>query len=356
MRAVIIDAHGGPDVLRLTEVDDPTPGPGEALVKVGAVSVNSFLDVSNRAGHVPFARYEFPHILGSEHAGELVGLGPDTESPVAVGDSVFVSNSVPCGTCAACERGDDESCSSLGILGVNMTGAYSDFSVVPVGNLRPLPAGVSTVEASALGVNGPLALRQLDKARATPADTVLVQAASSASGTMAMVVAKTLGHRVLGSVRSATKASKLEELGLADAIVNSTIEGFGDRIRELTDGAGADIVIDNIAAPELWQQSLDALAVGGRIVSSGAKFGGAVELDVRSLYLKSQEIIGVRTSNAEARDRLWDLVAAQGIRPVIDSVYPLDSVADAHRRIEAGENVGRVVLDVQATTAGSVGA
>ena len=352
MRAIVIDSHGAPDVLRPTEVEDPVPSPGEALIKVGAVSVNAFLDVSNRAGHVPFARYDFPHILGSEHAGEVAAYGPDTDGPVAVGAAVAVSNTVPCGTCDACGRGDDESCDSLGIIGVTRTGAYAEYSVVPVSNLRPLPAGVDAIQASALGVNGPLALRQLVKARAAPGETVLVQAAASAAGTMAMVVARTLGHRVLGSVRSPSKADRLAELSLADAIVDSTADGFGDRIRDLTDGAGADIVIDNIAAPELWAQSLDALAVGGRIVTSGAKFGGTVSLDVRSLYTKSQEIIGVRTSNAEARDRLWQLVADEGVRPVVDRVYPLADVADAHRRIEAGENVGRVVVEVQPTAAG----
>lgn len=105
MRAVVIRSHGGPDVLELTDIAQPHPGPGEVLVRVRAVSVNSFLDVSNRAGHVPFARYDFPHVLGSEHAGEVAGIGPGADTSFALGDAVLVSNTVPCGRVMRARRG-----------------------------------------------------------------------------------------------------------------------------------------------------------------------------------------------------------------------------------------------------------
>jgi NADPH:quinone reductase-like Zn-dependent oxidoreductase len=138
----------------------------------------------------------------------------------------------------------------------------------------------------------------------------------------------------------------LRELGVADEIVVSTEPDAVEQVRSLTNGHGADVVLDNLAAPDAWTLTIGGLAAGGVIVTSGAKFGGRVEVDLRSLYTFNQRIIGVRTSNHAAKDRLWQLVAENALRPLVDSVIPLEEVADAHRRIEAGHNIGRVVLAV----------
>jgi NADPH:quinone reductase-like Zn-dependent oxidoreductase len=346
MRAVVIRSHGGPDVLEPTEVATPEPGVGEALLRVQAVSVNAFLDVSNRAGHVPFARYEFPHILGAEHAAEIVAFGPGVDSPLRVGDRVVVPSTIPCRACDACHAGNDEQCTRLAIIGVNRQGAYAEHTVVPAHVLRPIPNGVSFVEASALGVNGPLAVAQLMHAGAQPGDTVLVQGAGSSAGSMALLVARAMGMVTIGTTRTAAKVAQLEALKLADHLVVSTEPHAIDTIKGLTGGRGVDVVIDNLASPELWPLTMGALCIGGRVVTSGAKFGGKVEIDVRNLYTFTQHIIGVRTSNDAAKDRHWKLVTHEGLRPLIDSTMPLDHAADAHRRIEAGENVGRLVLVV----------
>ena len=135
-------------------------------MRVKAVSVNGFLDIANRKGQVAFARYSFPHVLGSEHAGEVAALGTGADAGVSVGDQVVVSNRITCGACANCRAGREEACLELGVIGVTTPGAYAEYSVVPVDNLRPLPAGLSHVEASAMIVNGPLAQHQLDLADA----------------------------------------------------------------------------------------------------------------------------------------------------------------------------------------------
>jgi NADPH:quinone reductase-like Zn-dependent oxidoreductase len=346
VRAVVIRRHGGPEVLEPTQVEQPQPGTGEALVRVQAVSVNGFLDVANRAGLVPFARYTFPHILGSEHAGEVVAYGPDTLPVLPLGTPVVVHNAVSCGECKSCAAQRPETCSNLRLLGVMLPGAYAEYTSVPVANLRPIPRGCSALDAAAMSLNGPLATTQLTDADVRPGETVLVQAAASSTGTMAAVVARALGCRTIGTTRHAAKKEQLERLGLFDVVLDSTSPHVTDDVYAASGGDGADIVIDNVGAPELWEVTSSCLATRGRIVTSGAMFGGRVELDLARLYRSGQRVIGVRSSNDAGRDRFWQLVDDHQLRPVIDTIHALDDVETAHRRLEAMANVGRVMLSV----------
>jgi NADPH:quinone reductase-like Zn-dependent oxidoreductase len=331
VRAVVIRKHGPVDVLNVEDVPVPEPATGEVRVRVAAVSVNSFLDVSNRAGHVPYATYSFPHILGVEHAGVVDALGPDTPEWIKPGARVVVQ--------AAYLNADG----TIGLLGIHRNGSAADYSVVPASALRPLPDGVSFIDGAALALNGPLAVRQLDHGNFTSGEWVLVQAAGSASGTLMIKVLQHLGGRVIASSRSAEKRDRLRELGV-EHVLDSTDVDFVARVRELTEG-GVDLVIDNIGAPDLWRTTMASLRDGGRVVTSGARFGGEVPLDVRDLYTRNLSVLGVRTYNPPAANRLWELVD-EGLRPVIDRVYPLEQVREAHLAIEEQANVGRVVLSV----------
>lgn len=345
MHAMVIRRHGDPDVLEPADMPTPEPGSGEALIRVRAVSVNTFLDVANRAGRVPFARYDFPHILGSEHAGEIVAYGPDTPAIIPVGSRVVVHNAISCGTCKPCADGRAESCVKIELVGVTRPGAYAEFTVVPTANLRPVPQHASLVEAAAMSLNGPLATVQLIDADVRAGDAVLVQGAASSTGTMSAVVARALGCRVFGTTRSPAKLAELQRLDLFDAVLDSGGPDVLDEIRALS-GGGVDIVVDNVGSPELWQLTMAALAPLGRVVSSGAMFGGKVELDIAALYRLSQRVIGVRSANEPSRALFWQLVDDHKLHPVIDSVFGLDAAADAHRRLEAMSNVGRVVIEV----------
>jgi NADPH:quinone reductase-like Zn-dependent oxidoreductase len=345
MRAVVIHEHGGPEVLQPAELPDPEPGAGEARIRVKAVSVGGFLDVANRMGRVAFAKYSFPHVLGSEHAGEVAALGPDGEgAEVSVGDQVVVSNRITCGTCPNCRAGREEACVQLGVIGVTTPGAYAEYTVVPIANLRPLPAGLSHVDASAMIVNGPLAQHQLDLTDAKEGDWVLIQAGASASGSMALRTAQQRGCRVIATSRQGWKRERLAELG-ADVVLDSGQDDFVDAVKQVTGGKGADVAIVNIGDPRLWEQTIEAVGLRGRIVSSGANFGERATFNARTFYERNQTIVGVRTANRESTDECWAQVK-QGLRPVVDEVFPLEKVADAHRHLEAGKNVGRVVLTV----------
>lgn len=331
MRAVVIHEHGDVDVLRVEDVELPEPGPGEVRIRVAAVSVNSFLDVSNRAGLVPYARYEFPHILGVEHSGVLDAVGPDTEVRAAIGDRVVSEAAYP---------GDD---GRIGLVGVHRPGSAAEYSVVPASCVRPLPDDVSFVDAAALALNGPLAVRQLDRAGFRSGEWVVVQAAASAAGTMMIALLRHLGGRVIATSRTDRKRSQLAQLAV-EHVLDSSDPTLPEQVHEIT-GGGADLVVDNIGAPELWRLTMASLRDGGRVVTSGAKFGGEVPLDVRDLYTRNLAVLGTRTYDPPAADRLWELVA-EGLRPVIDSVHPIDDVATAHRRLEEQQNCGRVVLGI----------
>jgi NADPH:quinone reductase-like Zn-dependent oxidoreductase len=344
MRAIVIHEHGGPEVLQPADIPVPKPSSGEALVRVKAVSVNGFLDVANRMGRVAFAQYSFPHVLGSEHAGEVAALGPDAETALAEGDQVVVSNRITCGSCANCRAGREEACLGLGVIGVTTPGAYAEYSVVPVANLRPLPAGMSHIEASAMIVNGPLAQHQLDLADAKAGDWVLVQAGASASGSMALRAAQHRACRVIATSRQDWKRDRLAELG-ADAVLDPGQEDFATVVKNVTEGNGAGVAIINIGDPQLWERTIESVANRGRIVTSGAMFGERAAFNARTFYEKSLTIIGVRTANRESTERCWAQIE-RGLRPVVDQILPLERVADAHRRVEAGMNVGRVVLTV----------
>ena len=283
MRAVVIHEHGDADVLKVEDVPVPEPASGEVRVRVGAVSVNSFLDVSNRAGLVPFAVYDFPHILGVEHAGVVDSVGEGAPDWIEPGKRVVVQ--------AAYLRPDG----TIGLLGVHRTGSAAEYSCVPATCLRPLPQDVTFIEGAALTLNGPLAVRQLEHAHFVPGEWVLVQAAASAAGTMMIRVLQHLGAGIIATSRSEQKREILHQLGI-EHVLDSADSAMSEAVHEIT-GGGADLAVDNIGDPNLWRSTVASLRDGGRVVTSGAKFGGEVPLNVRDLYTRNLSILGVRTYN-----------------------------------------------------------
>ena len=341
MRVMAFDHFGGPDVLQLREVDTPRPGPGEVAVRVAAVSVGRLLDLSARAGTHPYARITPPHVLGAEHAGTIAAVGAGVES-VRVGDHVAVVPILTCGTCTACADGALEACESTRIMGVHTRGAYAEYTVVPEANALVVPAGVGPAEAAALVWSGAVAENQFEQAVLKPGEWVLVHGASSALGSLTAALAVHRGARVIAGSRSAAKRARLAELGV-EAVVDPADSAFVERVRELTGGAGVDLVIDNLGDPAIWSATMDVLAMRGRVVTSGAFLGGKVELDLLRLYSRSQRVIGVRSGNLRSARRVWTAVEA-GFRPVIDRSFPIAAAAEAHRHLEASANTGRVVL------------
>ncbi|HUD77947.1 MAG TPA: zinc-binding dehydrogenase [Streptosporangiaceae bacterium] len=343
MRAVILPEFGPPDVLREETLPTPVPVRGEVLVQVAAVSIGRVLDLAARAGRHPYPGFRFPHVLGSEHAGVIAALGPAVTG-WQVGERVAAFPVVTDGTCYYCLRGYDEVCENLQLIGIHRPGAYAQYVAVPAANLSRVPPDISPGQATGLALSGAVAMNQLQRSGFGPGEWVLVQGASSALGSVTASLALHLGAHVILASRSPAKRARLAELG-ADAVLDTLAADITAQVRALTGGRGADIVIDSLGEPGIWETSLAALAPTGALVSSGAFLGRSVPVDLPRLYLQAQRIIGVRSGNAASITALWTEVD-RGFRPVLDTTFPLENAADAHRYLEDGQNVGRVSLDI----------
>ena len=323
MRAITLPRHGDADVLTLAEVADPVAAAGEVLVEVAATAVNR-ADVMQRKGFYepPPGASPYP---GLECSGRIIGLGDGVEG-WSVGDEV----------CALLSGG-----------------GYASLVAVPAGQLLPVPAGVSLVEAAALPeVVCTVWSNVFQLAALQAGEVLLVHGGTSGIGTMAIQLAVWHGARVLCTVGSPEKAARAEELG-AERAIRYRDEDFVEVVRELTDGRGADVVLDNMGAAYL-PRNIDALAVGGRLVVIGLQGGAKGELDLGRLLTKRAAVFATslraRPADQKAaivaavRAVVWPAVEAGEICPVIDRQLPLAEAAEAHRVLEGSTHVGKILL------------
>lgn len=340
MRAVVFDAHGGPEMLRLAEMPDPEPGPGEAVVRVGACGVN-WLDVILRRGETP-GKPALPHVPGSEVAGEVVALGAGV-SGVQVGDRVAVAPYLFCGTCEYCLRGQESLCLRGDILGLMSQGGYAEYVRVPARSLVPLPPNLSFEDGAALGLSALTAYHMLiTRARLSPGETVLVLAAGSGVGSAAIQIARLAGARVIATAGSPEKLAKARELG-AEAVIDHRQQDIAQEVRRLTGKRGVDVVFEHVGQAT-WDQSVAALARGGRLVTCGSLTGPDGRVNIWTLFAKELSLIGSYGGSRGELRTVLELASRGALRPVIHAVHPLEEAAAAHRTVEAREQFGKLVL------------
>lgn len=340
MQAVVMRAHGGPEVLRLEDFEEPAAGAGEALVRVRACALNH-LDLWTRRG-LPGRAIPFPHILGNDIAGEITALASPFEG-LSVGQRVMLSPGTSCGRCVMCLSGEDSSCRQYRILGAQIHGGYAELVRCPVANLIPIPDHLGFETAAAFPLVFLTAWRMLvTRARIRPGEDVLVWAAGSGVGMASIQIAKLFGARVIATAGTAVKLLLARELG-ADEVVHHHEADVVAEVKRFTGKKGADVVVEHVGQAT-WERSILALAPRGRLVTCGATTGASAATELRYLFSKQLSLMGsYMGSKAELLEAASHLFAGR-LRPVVHCVLPLADASRAHAMLEASEQFGKIVL------------
>ena len=339
MKAAIIHEFGDFDVLRHEEVETPKPAPGNVLIKVLAAGVNR-LDHYIREGSVVPA-LPFPHILGSDAAGEIAELGKGVVG-FAIGERVIVVPGY------ALEAEDYHfvpavTAPSFALPGLGTPGTYAQYMEVPARSVLRDDTGLAPEAVATLPVPLATAVRAVKGVGGVGAgDSVLIQAGASGSGSMQIQVAKALGARVATTVRDDAKGAFARALG-ADLVIDTRNEDLVARIKEWTGGRGADVVIDNLGG-DVLAKSIEAVKAQGAVVAFGFAAGPEVRFDIRSLFFAQKQLRGSMASDVADLEWGLELVRAGRIKPLLDRALPLGEAAEAHRLVAANRVKGNIVL------------
>ncbi|HET7352616.1 MAG TPA: zinc-binding dehydrogenase [Gaiellaceae bacterium] len=328
MRAVRIHDDGGPEVLVLEEAPDPVAGPGEILVRLRASALNH-LDIWIRKGLPSVPK---PRILGADGAGVVEALGEGV-SGVEPGERVVLNPGIEVGG------------GRIHVIGEHGDGTNAELIAVPATNVHPIPDGLSFEEAAAFPLVFETAYRMLvTRAGLREGEWVLAWGIGGGVSTATLAIAKALGARVIVTSSSEAKLERARELG-ADTTVNHATGDVKEAVKEATGGRGADIVVETVGEAT-WATSLQVAAPGGRITVCGATSGPNPPAALHRVWWKQLSILGSTMGTREDFAGAYELVASGAARPVVDTVLPLEEIRAGHERLEAGEQLGKIVLTI----------
>jgi zinc-binding alcohol dehydrogenase/oxidoreductase len=318
VKAIRIHEDGGPEVLRYEDAPDPEPTDGDVLIELRAASMNH-LDVWLRKGLPSVPK---PRILGADGAGVIAG----TDDRVVINPGIIGSDG------------------KTHIVGETMNGTHAELIAIPRDYVHPIPDGLSFEEAAAFPLVFVTAYRMLvTRARLQEGEWVLVWGIGGGVATAALTIAKALGAQVVVTSSSDEKLERARALG-ADAAVNHETDDVVAAVKVVTAG-GAHIVVDDVGEAT-WRRTLDAARPEGRVVVCGATTGPNPPAALHRIWWKQLTILGSTMGSPEDFQAVWELIDSGRVRPVVDRVYPLAEARAAHERLEAGEQLGKIVLSI----------
>ncbi|MFC7474446.1 zinc-binding dehydrogenase [Dankookia sp. GCM10030260] len=326
---------------RLVDVPEPPPpGPGEVRLRMRAVALNH-IDVWGWRG-MAFAKRALPLTVGAEAVGEVAALGEGV-SGWRIGQLAVPYGALTCGHCRACREGRDNLCENVaGVKGFHVDGFAQEYMNQSARLLVPVPDGVSVNDAACAAITFSTVEHMLfDNAKLQPGETILIQAAGSGIGTVAVKMAKALGCTVIATAGSDEKCAQAKALG-ADHVVNYTDDRFESVARKVTKKRGVDVVFEHVGATT-WAGSLLSLRMGGRLVTCGSTSGVSAETNLMMIFQRQLHIFGsFGASMRNIADGLAKM--AGGLTPVLDTVTPLEGFAAALQRLESRQVFGKLVV------------
>jgi len=342
MKAIVIHGYGGPDVLKYQDVPDPPPRAGEIRIRVHAATVNRVLDVSLRAGKEGARGPVLPLIPGVDCAGVIDAVGRGVTRWRA-GMRVAAAGMMPLDICAEDGAGY---AGPTGMMGIKRPGGFADMVVVPACAAIALPDALDFHHAAVVMRHVPTAWNLLcNVAELKAGETVLVMGAGGNLGSVGIQIAKNvIGAKVIAAAGSDDRVEMGLELG-ADYAVNYNTHDLTAEVLKLTGGRGVDVLYDNIANPKILPQAFHAVGFGGRVVTAGAHAGPDVTIDFSHLYHKQITIKGRPGYHPPDVPRCLAAAAQGKVKAQIERVLPLSQAAEAHRLVETGESLGKIVLD-----------
>lgn len=347
MRACVLVASGGIDKLQISEVADaPAPKAGEVRIAIRAAALNH-LDLFVAEG-LPGTAERFPFIVGADGAGIIESVGPGVTS-VHPGDRVMINPGISDYTCEFCQAGEHSLCVSYRLLGEQLPGTLAEQVTVPAHNVTRVPVllqALTWAEAAAFSLVTLTAWRMVvTRARLKAGETALVWGIGGGVSLTAMRIAKLLGARVIVTSSDDAKLAAARQLG-ADVTLNHKTQKVAHEVRALTKKRGVDVVVENVGAAT-WDDSLRCLRRGGRLVTCGATSGPQVGLDLRRLFWHHWSILGSTMGNASEYQEIVRRLGKGELRPVVDRVYPMKQARQAYERLAKGEQLGKVVVEIQ---------
>jgi 2-desacetyl-2-hydroxyethyl bacteriochlorophyllide A dehydrogenase len=341
MKAMQLVAFGAPGTFELRDVSDPHASPGEVVVQVQSCGLNH-LDLWLEEAGLPIP-VKLPRTPGGEIAGKIVEVGVGI-AEWKVGDNVAIQSNLFCGECEYCQRDEESMCLRGEILGVQRDGGFAEKVLVPERALVRLPEGVDFDTSAALTLAGSTAMHMLtNRAQVKPGDWVLAIGGASGVGSAAIQIAKHLGARVISTGSTEAKRALAHQLG-AEFVIDSNDAQWPAEIRKLTNKHGVDLVVEHVGG-EVLGKCFDCLARGGTIVTCGATAGRDVPFNLWPFFVKQHRLIGSYGRNREDLSATLEWAAAGKLKPVIDSVFPLDQTAAAFAKLRSRNILGKVLVE-----------